>query len=209
MLTFTALTPFKLRKANRPDNRKMYQKCQGTQGFCRFHGVTFIELMIVTAIVGIFAVMAQSRLFGLLWKNTFKAQVQEFISTMQMAATAASESDRRYEVIIDIDEQTYLLRQITSSDLSQVLDEEVIIDNNFSEKCFVSYIFFDDGDFTNEGRAKFRAGHGGWQYGGKIVLLDEDDNPYTVAINRINRTVELHEGDIDIAFPKRQDEVFF
>ncbi len=67
----------------------------------------------------------------------------------------------------------------------------------------------DDGEFTNDGRLMFRAGHGGWQYGGKIVLLDEDDNPYTVVINRINRTIELHEGDIDIPLPKRQNEVFF
>lgn len=172
-------------------------------------GLTLIELLLALVLVVLFVGLAAPNLFGLLRKNTFRAGIRDFVSTMQKAVTAASESNRRYEVIIDIDEQTYLLRQITSSDLSQVLDEEIIIDNNFSEKCLVSYVFFDDGEFTNDGRAKFRAGHGGWQYGGKIVLLDEDDNPYTVVINRINRTIELHNGDIDIPLPKRQDEVFF
>ena len=175
----------------------------------RVRGLTLIELLFALVLVILFVGLAAPNLFGLLRKNTFRAGIRDFVSTMNKAVTAAAESNRRYEVIIDIDEQIYLLRQITSSDLSQVLDEEIIIDNNFSEKCLVSYVFFDDGEFTNEGRAKFRAGHGGWQYGGKIVLLDEDDNPYTVVINRINRTIELHEGDIDIALPKRQDEVFF
>ncbi|MHC4211997.1 MAG: pilus assembly FimT family protein [Planctomycetota bacterium] len=175
----------------------------------RSRGLTLIELLFALVLVILFVGMAAPNLFGLLRKNTFRSGIRDFVSTMQKAVTAAAESNRRYEVIIDIDEQTYLLRQITSSDLTQILDEEIIIDNNFSEKCLVSYVFFDDGEFTNEGRAKFRAGHGGWQYGGKIILLDEDDNPYTVVINRINRTIELHEGEIDIALPKRQDEVFF
>ncbi len=180
-----------------------------TRRSVRYTGLTLIEMLFALVLLTLFVGLAVPNLFGLLRKNTFRAGIRDFVSTMQKAVTAAAESNRRYEVIIDIDEQTYLLRHITSSDLTQILDEEIIIDNNFSEKCLVSYVFFDDGEFTNEGRAKFRAGRGGWQYGGKIILLDEDDNPYTVVINRINRTVELHEGEIDIALPKRQDEMFF
>jgi hypothetical protein len=153
--------------------------------------------------------LAIPNLFGLLRKNTFRAGIRDFVSTMQMAVTAAAESERRYEVIIDLDEQTYLLRQITSSDLTQILDEEIIIDNDFSEKCLVSYVLFDDEEFTNEGRAKFRAGRAGWQYGGKIVILDEEDNPYSVILNRVNRTVVLEPGDFEILLPKRKDEVIF
>ena len=102
----------------------------------RNKGLTLIELLLATVLLLLFVGMAAPNLFGLLRKNTFRSGIRDFVSTMEKAVTAAAESDRRYEVIIDIDEQTYLLRQITSSDLSQVLDEEVIIDNNFSEKCF-------------------------------------------------------------------------
>ena len=86
---------------------------------------TLVELIVVIVILSLFALLAQINLFGALKKNTFRAQVQDFVSTMQMAATAASQSDRKYEVIIDLIEQTYLLREITSTDLSEVLEEEI------------------------------------------------------------------------------------
>jgi len=175
----------------------------------RSRGFTMTELIVVVLIVSLFVLLAHINLFGLLRKNTFRAQVQEFVSTMQAAASAAAESDRRYEVIIDLIEQSYMLREITSPDLFEVLEEEIIVDNDFSDNCQVDYILFDDGDYTNEGRAKFRAGHSGWQYGGKIVLLDENEQQYSVVVNRLNRIIELKEGDVEFLEPKRQDEVPF
>jgi len=172
-------------------------------------GFTFIELVIVTVMLGLFVVFAQLRLFGLLRKNTFRAQVQEFISAMRMAVTAAAESDRRYEVIIDLAEQKFTLREITSPDLGEVLDEEVILENEFNENCRVAYVEFDDGEYTNEDRAKFRAGHAGWQYGGVIVFLDADERPHTVVVNRLNRMVVLREGEVGLMQPKAKDDVPF
>jgi hypothetical protein len=153
--------------------------------------------------------LAQVHLFGLLRKSTFRAQVQELVSTMQMAASAAAQSDRRYEVIIDIPEQRYMLRQITNPDLSQVLEEEVIVEDSFSPGCRVVYVRFDDGDFTSEDRAKFRAGHSGWAYGGKIVLLDEKEQPHSIVVSRLNRMITLEQGDVEFLWPKTKDEVLF
>jgi Tfp pilus assembly protein FimT len=167
------------------------------------------ELVVVLLVVSMFVLLAQMNLFGLLRKNTFRAQVQELVSTMQMAASAAAESDRRYEVIIDIPEQRYMLRQITTPDLSQVLEEEVIIEDGFSANCRVVYVRFDDGDFTSEDRAKFRAGHSGWAYGGKIVLLDEKERPYSIVVSRLNRMITLEQGDVELLWPKTKDDVPF
>ncbi len=172
-------------------------------------GFTLTELVVVIVVISLFAFLAQVHLFGLLRKNSFKAHVQELVSTMQMAASAAAESERRYEVIIDIPEQSYLLRQITTPDLSEVLDEEIIVEEDLSDNCRVVYVEFDDGDYTNDGRAKFRAGHAGWAYGGKIVLLDEKQQPYSVVVNRLNRTIMLQEGDAALLEPKSRDELTF
>ena len=172
-------------------------------------GFTLTESIVVVLIVSLFVLMAMTNLFGLLGKNTFKAQAQELVSTMQMAVTAAAQSDRRYEVIIDMTEQTYMLRQITTPDISEVLEEEIIVENDFSDNCRVVYVLFDDGEYTNEGRAKFRAGRSGWQYGGKIVLFDKNEREYSIVVNRLNRIVTLKEGDVELLMPRDKNEMLF
>jgi len=177
----------------------------------RSHGFTLTELIVVTLVLSLFVLLTMTNVFGLLRKNTFKVQAHEFVSTMQMAAVAAAESDRRYEVIIDLTEQSYTLRQITSPDLFQVLEEEIIVTNDFGDNCQVIYVLFDDLMETDEDHqiAKFRAGHAGWQYGGKVVLLDEQEQPYSVVVNRMNRVVRLQKGDVELLMPKAKDEVLF
>lgn len=173
------------------------------------NGFTMTELLVVIAIISLFVLLANMHLFKLLRKNTFKAQTQQLVLTMQMAATAAAESDRRYEVIIDLDGQSFLLRQITTPDLSEVLEEEIILQDTLSDNCQVVYVEFDDGEFTHEGRAKFRAGRSGWAFGGKIVLLDEKEQPYSVVVNRLNRIISLEEGDVRLLESKYNDELVF
>jgi prepilin-type N-terminal cleavage/methylation domain-containing protein len=179
--------------------------------YSRIRAFTLTELIVVLVIISLFVILAVTNLFGLLRKNTFRAQAQEFISTMQMAASAAAESNRRYEVIIDITEQNYVLREVTSADLWEVLEEEIIVNNDFGDNCLVSYVLFDDGDYTDPEhmRARFRAGHSGWQYGGKIVLLDENEQPYSVLVNRISRIVTLKRGDVEVMVPKAKTDVYF
>jgi len=189
-------------------NAKM-RECADAPTQSRISGFTLTETIVAVVIISLFALLAQMSLLGVLRRSTFKAQAQELVSTMQMAASAAAESDRRYEVIIDLTEQSYLLRQITSPDLSEVLEEEIIVENGFGDNCWISYVEFDDGDYTNEGRAKFRAGHVGWQYGGKIVLHDRGEQPYSIVINRLNRIVTLKEGDVEILGPRAKEDVPF
>jgi prepilin-type N-terminal cleavage/methylation domain-containing protein len=172
-------------------------------------GFTLAELLVVLAVISLLVMLAQLHLFGLLRTNTFRAQVQELVSTMQMAASAAAASDRRYEVIIDIPEQSYLLREITNPDLSEVLDEEIIIQANLSTNCRLAYVEFDDRQYTNDGRAKFRTARTGWAYGGKIVLLDEQGQPHSIVVNRLNRIVALEQGDVGLLEPRLKNELLF
>ncbi len=178
-------------------------------GSRRGRGFTLAETMVVVALIGLLLVMPSLNLVHMVAGKTFEARTRKLVSLLEMAAEAASQSDRRYEVIIDIPEQSYLLRQITTPDLSQVLEEEIIAKGRFGDDCIVSYVEFDDGDFTNDSRAKFRAGRAGWQYGGKIVLLDKDERPWSIVINRISRVVALVEGDAIVLTPKQAQEVIF
>jgi type II secretory pathway pseudopilin PulG len=175
----------------------------------KYSAFTLVELLAVVFIISLFVLSATVNLYGVLNRNTFAAQAREFVSTMEMAAAAAAQSSRRYEVIIDLTEQFYVLREITSSDLSEILMEDIIVDNDFSVNCIALEVYFDDGDYTNEGRAKFRAGHSGWQYGGKIVLLGNDGREYSVLVNRISRTVKLEEGNSLMLEPRFEEEMLF
>jgi uncharacterized protein YhaN len=60
---------------------------------------------------------------------------------------------------------------------------------------------------VTDGQAKFRAGRAGWQFGGKIVLLDAAGHEYSIVINRISRIVNLQNGDVEFLQP--QDDVPF
>jgi len=194
------------------DTRKIKYEHRASRIKNRKLGFTMAELLVVLAIVSLFVLMAQIHLFGLLRKNTFRAQIQELVSTMQMAASAAAETGRRYEIIIDITEQSYVLKEIAGSEINVDRPDEtpgeVIVQNNLTENCRLIYIWFDDGIDTNS-KAWFRVGPSGWQNGGKIVLLDENDQPYTIVVNRINRIVALEEGNVELLEPIPKNELSF
>ena len=178
-------------------------------GSVKKSGFTLTETMVAIVIASLLLVIAVMSFGGLIRSNTFKGEIHDFVSTMQMAARAAAENGRRYEVVIDIPEQYYLLREITSSELSEILEEEIIAEGDFSNNCMVVYMLFDDGEYINDGWAKFRVGHNGWRYGGIIVFVDEDDQPYSVVVNRMNRIVSLEKGEARILEPKFSDELSF
>ena len=170
---------------------------------------TLVELLVMTSILALFVLVVQVNLFGALGKSRFEGQVRGFVSAMQMAASAAAEGGGRYEMIVDLGGQSYLLRRISGSNLADVLDEEIITQGQFGEHCHASYVEFDDGDYTNDLPAKFRVGHAGWHYGGKIVFTDDSEQPHTVVVSRLNPIVDLVEGDPQLLRPKAKDEVPF
>ncbi len=172
--------------------------------------VTLVELLVVLSLLSLLVAMAQVSLFGVLRRHTFKAQVQDFVSTMQMAISNACETGRRYEMIINLAEQSYLLREMTDSDLtSEPQAEQIITQGAFRGNCRCAYVEWDDGTYTNQDKGKFRTGHAGWQYGGKIVFLDESEQPYAVIVNRMTPIIQLLEGDPPLMTPKTKEQVPF
>jgi hypothetical protein len=205
MPTSTVLTLFDLMKMN------MLAKCRsfGSNRKSRCDAYTITEMVVTIVILSFFVILVTMSLSGLLNKSSFDSVSGDFVGTLQDSVTAASHSDRRFEVIIDLVEQYYTFREITSPDLSEVLEEEIISENFFTDDCFVDYVIFDDGEYTEESRVKFRTSKSGFQYGGKIVLRDKQGNLYSVLVNRLSRVVKLVKGDVEILTPKRDDEMFY
>lgn len=176
---------------------------------CGMPAFTLTELVVVILIVSLIILLAGSNLYGLLVKNTFRGQLQEIVSAMQMAANSSAETSRRYEFIFDLNAQSYLLRQITTTTSADILEDEIIMSSELADNCRIAYVIFDDGDYTNQDRAKFRVGRSGWQYGGKIVFTDAAERPYSIIVNRLDRNITLREGDPVILMPKSPEEVAF
>jgi Tfp pilus assembly protein FimT len=174
-------------------------------------GVILAEVIMVLFIIAMFTMIAMINLSGALGRDSFKSRAYDFVRLFQMAATSAAETGRRYEVIVDFVQNTYTLRQITTGlvAVEDVLEEEIIQTGQFSDKFQLSYVIFDDGDWTNEAPALFRAGRSGWQYGGKVVVTDENGKEYSILINRLSRMIDVVEGDVEIILPRSSDEMGF
>lgn len=174
-------------------------------------GAVLAEIIMVLFIIALFTTLAMVNLGGVLSRNSFKGTADELVKLFQMAATSAAETGRRYEIIINFNDNTYMLREITTGlvAVEDIKEEEIIQTGQFSQRFQLSYVIFDDGSWTNSSPALFRVGKTGWQYGGKIVVADEDGQLYSIVINRLSRMINIYQGDVEILMPKSEDEVGF
>jgi hypothetical protein len=176
-----------------------------------------MELLMVVAIIGLIAGISAIA-FGAMWGNQkFERPVHKLVNTFQMAQTAAAESGRRYEVVIDLDVHGYLLREFDeyrNLEFAMNEDDPAIIKRVFfNEEVTLEYVLYDDGedsrDIEGPKVAPFRVGKAGWQNGAKIVLLDKDGWPWTIVIHRFAKPPELFEGDVDILLPQKATQIPF
>ena len=196
-------------KRQRTEDRRQRLNVCYSSSVLRHRAFTLSESMVVIIIVSLLILMSATNLKGVITKNSFKAKSQGLISALESAVTSAGQGDKKYEVIIDIPQQSYLLREISSSNLADVLDEEIIAREDFGNNCRISYVLFDDGQYTNEDRAKFRASRAGWQFGGIIVLIDSNGQSWSIVVDRLSNIVRLQQGEAQIVWPRSKDELPF
>jgi hypothetical protein len=169
------------------------------------------EVIMVLFIIALFTTIAMMNFSDVLGRNSFKSRAYDLVKLFQMAATSSSQTGRRYEVILDFVQDSYMLREITTGLMAveDIPEEEIIQTGQFDDRFQLSYVMFDDGEWTNEAPALFRVGPSGWQYGGKIVVTNEDGIEYSIVINRLNRMIDLTAGDVEILIPRTADEMGF
>lgn len=170
------------------------------------------ELIIVIFIIGLMASIAVMNFPAMVARRQFESQAHQFIDIIKKAITASAEGGKRYAIILDFDEQTYVLKEITQLYEEVIHDEQTptMITGYFTEQCQLDYVIFDDGFDSREplegdeylSGVSFYTGKSGFDLGGHIILIDYDGNPYSIILNRLSRTVELLQGeDYEIAEP--------
>lgn len=172
-------------------------------------GVVLVELIVAVVVIGLLTMLAFMNLTGLVTKSQFEVKSAKLINLMEMACESARETGRRYEMVFDPANQYYELREFSQNE-EDVLDVDKLIDSGlFDDDFLLSYIQFDDFESTQEDVAIFRIGVAGFQYGGKIVLLDEGGNTYSIVVSRIRCSVELVDGDVELLLPRDKDDMPF
>jgi len=174
-------------------------------------GAVLAEVVMVLLIISLFTAIAMINLSGALAVDSFMDRANDLVKLVQRAETSAAQTGKRYEIVIDFTQNGYLLREITTGlvAVEDILEEEIIQTGWFTDKFQLSYVMFDDGQWTNEAPALFRVGRTGWQYGGKIVVTDADGKQYSIIVNRLSRKTDIVEGDAIVLAPKSEEEMGF
>lgn len=178
--------------------------------------LVLVELLIVIVLISMMVALASLAFTPRLLFNNTERSAQQFMRVLKMAVNASAESNQRYGVVLDFDEQMYALMPYSTLDKDQILAEEpVLMTGEFHEDFQLSYVRFDDAQDTRNWdvsqasyfRVWLLAGRSGWQNGAKIVILDRDGNPYTIITNRFSKVITMVPGDMDILEPV--DNVLF
>ena len=179
------------------------------------------ELIVVIIVFALMVSLVGINFSGTVTRRQFVKQANEFVDIIKKAITASAEGGKRYAIILDFDEQTYVLKEITQLYEEVIHDEQTptMITGFFTRQCQLDYVIFDDGFDSREpmeggteylSGVSFYTGKSGLDYGGIIVLLDDDGNPYSIILNRLSRTAEILPGeDYEIAEPIYRDDLPF
>jgi prepilin-type N-terminal cleavage/methylation domain-containing protein len=169
-------------------------------------GLVLVEMLVVLSIIAFLTSIAMLSFSAVSGKMHFQRKADNLVAILQTAWNTAQQSDRRYVVELSFKEQFWVLRELVPVETETVSPEDTAIKSGFFDNRFqLDYVLYDDGLDTRVPRegeittvASLVAGHGGWQYGGKVVLRDEDGNPWSIVFYRIGKPVELMPGDVDI-----------
>jgi type II secretory pathway pseudopilin PulG len=171
-------------------------------------------VLVIIAMITSIAVISFSAMSD---KSYFRKRASTLVQAFQSAYSAAQQSDRRYAVVLSFSDGVWVLRQFNRLDFEGIPEEEAIIKTGiFNDRFYLDYVYYDDQDdtrFPKDGQmvteARFYAGHGGWQHGGKVVLRDEDGNPWSILIYRAGKPVELVQGDVAMFLPLEPGQMPF
>ena len=174
-------------------------------------GFTFAETMVALIVIAMLTLLSIVGYRNISASTKFRATADTLMKFFDRAGNAASQTDRRYAVMIDFIDNAFILYEVNTDkpyakDYETLKEEDIICTEYFTDDCSLYYVQFDDSDLRIDagegGRALFVVGKSGWDFGGKIVLLDNEGELYSVVISRIAKTSQLIKGDAELAKPE-------
>jgi type II secretory pathway pseudopilin PulG len=160
---------------------------------------TLIEVVVMTVLLGLLTGMVMLNLSSIAFSSQSSTEMAGMVSMLRQAYGAALQGGKRFEIRLDLAQQSYLLRTLTPANYGQPPEQEEVIDERqLDDQCRIEYVEFDDGVATDQdfNVANFRAGRAGWQRGGRILLTDASGNEYSILVNRLTGLVTVEKGNI-------------
>jgi Tfp pilus assembly protein FimT len=164
-------------------------------------GFTLIETVVMIVLIGLLAGMAMMNISGIAFGSRFSTETTELVSTLRQAYGAAIQGGKRYEIRLDLAQQSYLMRTLTPANYGQPPEQQEVIDERqLDDQCRIEYVEFDDGVATDQdfNVANFRAGRAGWQRGGRILVVDSAGTEYSIMVNRLTGVVTIEKGNVPL-----------
>lgn len=164
-------------------------------------GFTLIEAIVMTVLLGLLTGMVMLNISGFAFSSRTSMETAELVSTLRKAYSSAIQGSQRFEVRLDLAQQSYVLRELTPSNYGQPPEQQEILDERkLDDQCRIEYIEFDDGVATDQdfNVANFRAGHAGWQRGGRILITDSSGTESSIMVNRLTGAVTVEKGNVPL-----------
>jgi type II secretory pathway pseudopilin PulG len=168
-------------------------------GSPRAGGFTLIEAIVMTVLLGLLTGMVMLNVAGFAFSSRSSMETAELVSTLRKAYGSAIQGGKRYEIRLDLAQQSYLLRTLTAANYGEPPEKDEVIDERqLDDQCRLEYVEFDDGVATDQdfNVANFRAGRAGWQRGGRILIVDSSGNEYSIMVNRLTGEVTVEKGNV-------------
>jgi Tfp pilus assembly protein FimT len=99
-------------------------------------GFTLIEAIVMTVLLGLLTGMVLLNVSGIAFSSRSSMETAELVSTLRQAYGSAIQGGRRFEVRLDLAQQSYLMRTLTPANYGQPPEQEEVIDERqLDDQC--------------------------------------------------------------------------
>jgi len=163
----------------------------------RARGFTFVETVVVTAIILLLAGFISVNLIDRIPEAKLDRDVAQFVNTLRGAVQEAILRQENLTVVIEVHDGYYTVYQ--DRGLSEYdEDAEPLFDREQLRRCWIDDVEHESGEHQYSGVVTFKATPQGWSGSVLFHLLDKDDRVRFVRIDRYTTRVIMDEKPLEL-----------